>query len=87
MTDELQKETQKLADGFQKTETSIPSEMQEHYNQLKEMNDNIENEMIRQEELKAKQRMGGRALTQQGSEKSQEEIDREEATAILKPFL
>lgn len=58
----------------------------DEYNKLKEQNDKLEREYLRQQELKAKINLGGRALGGVGNEKTPEQIAEEEAKAILKMF-
>lgn len=65
------KETLKAADEYQK---------------LKEQNDKLEAEYIRQQELKAKIALGGKSIAGQNIEKNPEEKAKEEAAEILKRF-
>ena len=59
----------------------------DEYKRLKEENDKLEAEYIRQQELKAKITIGGRsAAGQYIPEKTPEEKAKEEAAARLKPF-
>ena len=59
----------------------------DEYKKLKEENDKLEAEYIRQQELKAKIAIGGRANAGQYTpEKTQEQKDREEATKLLSLF-
>lgn len=56
----------------------------DEYQKLKEENDRLEAEYLRQQELKAKITMAGRAQAGQTvPEKTQEEKDKEEAAKIL----
>jgi hypothetical protein len=60
----------------------------DEYEKLKAINDKLEAEYIRQQELKAKIALGGRANAGQYiKEKTATELAEEEAAKILKPFL
>ena len=58
----------------------------DEYQKLKEENDKLEAEYLRQQELKAKITMGGRASAGEKIEKTPEEQAQEEASKILKMF-
>ena len=55
------------------------------YEKLKAENDKMEAEFMRQQELRAKIAYGGKADAGEPN-KSQEDLDNEEAAKILKPF-
>ena len=60
----------------------------DEYEKLKAQNDKLEAEYIRQQEIRAKLALGGRANAGQYTlEKTPEEKAKEEAGRILKPFL
>lgn len=83
---ELKEKVEELAEAKQKTEESEGlSDIEKHLKKLKEANDDVERELLRQEELRAKVAIGGRALAGQ-QEQTQEDKDAEEATKILKTF-
>lgn len=82
ITTEAKKEEKKP----QETDVKEVLKAADEYKRLKEENDKLEAEYLRQQELKAKITLGGRAMAGQNVEKSPEEKAREEATRILKPF-
>ena len=57
----------------------------DEYQKIKEENDKLEAELLRQEELKAKASSGGRAIAGQ-AEKTPEQLNEEEASKILSMF-
>ena len=67
------------------TETDIKKILTaaDEYQKLKEQNDKLEQEYLRQQELKAKIAMGGKSLAGQAIEKTPQEIAKEEAAKIL----
>lgn len=58
----------------------------DEYKRLKEDNDKLEAEYLRQQELKAKITLGGRAAAGQTNEKTPQEIADEEAKKLLSQF-
>lgn len=78
ITTEEKKEEPK-ADSF---EVGKALKAADDYQKLKEANDRLETEILRGEELKRRQMTAGKA-TAGSVEKSQEEIDNEEAAKLL----
>jgi hypothetical protein len=73
--------------GVQENDIKETLRAADEYAKLKEQNDKLEAEYIRQQELKAKIAIGGRANAGQVViEKTKEELANEEAARILKQF-
>ena len=77
-TDEKKEQPKATETDIKKILTSA-----DEYQKLKEQNDKLEAEYLRQQELKAKIAMGGKALAGQAIEKTPQEIAKEEAAKIL----
>jgi len=77
-----EKEEPKVQDNDIK-ETLIKADA---YNKLKEQNDKLEQQLLRQQELQSKLSIGGQSFAGQKVEKSDEELAKEEADRILEPF-
>ena len=58
----------------------------DEYAKLKEQNDRLEEQYLRQQELKAKIAIGGKSLAGQAIEKTPQELAAEEAAKILKIY-
>ena len=82
---ELEKKVEELDEGKQKVEEEKPSEFEKQLKALREDNERMQAELLKQEELKAKILLGGRAEAGQ-PEKSQLDLDQEEAAERLKEF-
>ena len=82
---ELEKKVEELDEGKQKVEEEKPSEFEKQLKALREDNERMQAELLKQEELKAKILLGGRAEAGQ-PQKSQLDLDQEEAAMRLKEF-
>lgn len=88
MTDdnkELKEKVEEIADSKQKTEESPLSETEENLQKLKEANDLTEKELQRQEELRSKVLLGGKAKAGEPEPSEQEKAD-EAAKKLLEVY-
>ncbi len=79
--EELEKKVEEIADSKQTVEPVEKSDLEK----LKEDNDAYEQELMRKENLRAKEQLGGRASAGQ-AEESQEDKDNKEAAEHLSKF-
>ena len=84
--EELKEKVKELSEGKQKVVEEEPSEFDKQLKALREDNERMQGELLKQEELKAKILLGGRAEAGQ-PQKSQLDLDQEEAAERLKEFL
>ncbi len=83
---ELKEKVEELVEGKQKVEEPEKSEFDKQLEALRADNERMQAELLKQEELKAKILLGGRAEAGQ-PQKSQLDLDQEEAAERLKEFL
>ena len=81
----LEEKVKELADAKPKVEEQAPSEFDKQLKALREDNERMQNELLKQEELKAKILLGGKGERGQ-PEPTVEEKAKEEASEILKMF-
>ena len=80
---ELEKKVEELAEAIPKVEEPEKSEFDKQLEALRADNERMQAELLKQEELKSKILLGGRAEAGQ-PQKTQEDSDKEEAAGILK---
>ena len=84
ITIKQEKEEKKEPD---ETDIKKTLEAADEYTKLKEANDKLEAEYTRQQELKAKITVSGKAMAgQETKEKTQEDLDQEDADKIVNQF-
>lgn len=83
----IKQEKEEEKKGLDETDIKETLKKADEYTKLKEQNDKLEVELARQLELKAKIALGGKSEAGQApTEKTQEDIDKEESDKILKTF-
>jgi len=76
-----------IKEGLRESDNkSVVENIEKQIEDIKNKNDILEKELLRNEELKAKVMLGGKALAGQPNEKTPEELANEEAKRMLSMF-